>query len=294
MATIPSTYTVKKGDTLGKIGATYHLAPAMLVQLNHLSDPNHLRVGQVLRLRPEADPASATGAQTSSSAAKKPSAPPQPAEREITASDIIAKFAPDAADVYVQAFRDPGGLLAAAEITTPLRLSHFMAQCFTETGALKKFIESGLYSEAALGKMWDKGNWHRYFKDRAACVAMAAQCKVDQGVALFSLVYSNRMGNGPPETGDGWTYRGRGLLQTTGREGYRTLGPEYEADPDLVTRPDTALKPAVAKWRSGKLNAAADRNDIETITRVINGGLNGLDDRKKWFDKIYAYAKSGR
>lgn len=296
MSTRPGTYTVKAGDTLTGIATRFGMAPVELVRINHLRDANSLRVGEVLSLSPEAQPAGGGGATASSpptAAPQPPTAPPPVAKAQVTASDIVAKFAPRADAAYVEAFKDKGGLLAAAGITTPLRLAHFMAQCFTETGGLKKLVESGVYSEEGLGSMWDKGNWHRYFNDRSACVAMAGKCKGDKGVALFNLVYSNRMGNGGPETGDGWTYRGRGLLQTTGREGYRALGAEYEADPDLATRPDTALKPAISKWRSGNLNAAADRNDIETITRVINGGLNGLEDRKAWFAKIYPFAKAG-
>lgn len=211
----------------------------------------------------------------------------------VTAKDIVAKFATAAKLEYVTAFNDEGALLATAGITTPLRLAHFMAQALHETGGLTFKIESGRYSEKTLGQMWDSGNWRRYFKDRAACVAMAKQCKEDAGIALFSLVYGNRMGNGAPDTGDGWTYRGRGIIQTTGRESYRKFGKrcgvDFEQEPDLVIAGEHALKPALAEWADRNCNAAADQNDIERVTRLINGGTVGLEARKARFAKLWPF-----
>jgi putative chitinase len=216
----------------------------------------------------------------------------------VAAIDVVRKFAPTAHKNYVQAFEDPGGLLAKSGINTPLRLAHFMAQCLHETGGLTVLIESGRYSAKNLGNMWDSGNWHKYFANRAACVAMAEQCKVDKGIALFSLVYGDRMGNGPKETQDGWKYRGRGILQTTGRESYGKFGKKcgvgFEGDPDLVVSPEHALKPALAEWDSKHLNVAADNNDIEVVTKGINGGFVGLDDRKAWFAKILPFISKGQ
>lgn len=211
----------------------------------------------------------------------------------VKAIDVVKKFAPNAKQPYVDAFTDPGGLIAAAKIDTPLRLAHFMAQCLHETGSFSLLVESGRYSEKALGKMWDSGNWHKYFKDRAEMVAMAAQCAVDGGEALFSLVYGSRMGNGPPATKDGWRYRGRGIIQTTGRDSYARYGKQcgvpFEADPDLVTSGEHALKPALAEWSGKSLNDAADRNDITAVTRGINGGTVGLADRKALFGQVWAF-----
>ncbi len=210
-----------------------------------------------------------------------------------TGADVVAHFAPQAARAYRTAFAQGGALLDAAGVTSPIRLAHFMAQAFQETGAMTLLVESGSYGAAALGKMWDSGNWHRYFASRDACVAMAAQSAIDHGAALFSRVYGGRMGNGPAASGDGWTYRGRGVLQTTGREAYRTIGAtchvDFVAQPDLVIAPEHMLKPALAKWTAGHLNAAADHNDIEVITTSINGGMIGLDGRKAWFAKIFPF-----
>ena len=211
----------------------------------------------------------------------------------VRASDIVARFAPSAKDTYKQAFKQGDALLAKSGITTPLRLAHFMAQVLHETGALAILVENGNHSVKSLGALWDSGNWHKYFADRAACVKMADQCKLDHGVALFSLVYGNRMGNGPPASQDGWTYRGRGILQTTGRASYAAFGKRCGVDfvgtPDLVTSAEHALKPALAEWDDSHCNAAADHNDIELVTKLVNGGVVGLAERKKWFAKIWPF-----
>jgi len=211
----------------------------------------------------------------------------------VRASDIVTRFAPSAKDAYKQAFQQGDALLAKSGITTPLRLAHFMAQVLHETGGLTILVESGNYSAKNLGDMWDSGNWHKYFANRAACVKMADQCKLDHGAALFSLVYGNRMGNGPPATKDGWNYRGRGIIQTTGRESYAKFGAQcgvdFEGNPDLVVSGEHALKPALAEWTSKSLNDAADRNDITAITKGINGGTIGLAERTAWFVKIWNF-----
>jgi putative chitinase len=216
----------------------------------------------------------------------------------ITASAIQAKFAPQAKPNYVKAFQLGDELLAEHGITTPLRLTHFMAQVMHETGGLTLLVESGNYSKGALGKMWDAGNWRRYFSDRDGCVKMADSCRADKGEALFNLVYGGRMGNGPPTSGDGWKYRGRGVLQTTGRYSYakfaKRCGVPFELDPDLVFHEEHALKPALAEWKDKGINAAADADDIKVVTKKINGGLNGIPDRKAWFAKIWRFVIGGQ
>jgi len=211
----------------------------------------------------------------------------------ITASDVVAQFAPKAKAAYRTAFEESEGLMNRYGVNTPIRLAHFMAQCMQETGALTLLVESGAYKRTGLARMWDSGNWHKYFPNREACLAMADQCAIDNGAALFSLVYGGRMGNGPASTKDGWTYRGRGVLQTTGRESYKKFGVQcgvdFVSDPDLVIAPEHALKPALAEWEAKHLNQAADNNDIKVITLGINGGTVGLDGRKAWFAKIWPF-----
>jgi putative chitinase len=217
---------------------------------------------------------------------------------DVSANDVVKKFAPKARSNYVKAFANGDALLSDNEINSPLRLAHFMAQCLHETGGLTILVESGAYTERSLGRMWDLGNWHKYFKDRDACLKMADQCKIDHGEKLFNLVYGNRMGNGAPKSGDGWRYRGRGVLQTTGRASYRKFGQKcgvkFEDNPDLVVAPEHALKPALAEWREKHLNVAADHNDIEVVTKGINGGFVGLAERRTWFARIFAFVSGGK
>lgn len=211
----------------------------------------------------------------------------------VQASDVVAKFAPNAKPAYAQAFAAQPSQLALAQINTPLRLAHFMAQVLHETGALVILVENGRYTAKNLAAMWDAGNWHRYFANRASCVAMAEQCAVDGGIALFSLVYGNRMGNGGPASHDGWTYRGRGVLQTTGRASYAGFGTrcgvDFAGNPDLVITSAHALKPALLEWTDKHLNVAADHNDIAAVTLGINGGLIGLPQRTAWFARIWPF-----
>ncbi|MBW8784523.1 MAG: glycoside hydrolase family 19 protein [Novosphingobium sp.] len=213
----------------------------------------------------------------------------------MNANDLIRAFAPNARIEYRAAFADPAGLLERYAITTSLRLCHLLAQCFHETANLTVLAESGRYSRAALARLWDAGNWRAFFPDRADCLAMADSCAADGGEALLNRVYARReLGNGPPSSGDGWRYRGRGLVQTTGRANYRALGvrfaADFEAEPDLVCSSAHALQPALSVWHDGRLNAAADANDIQAITRRINGGLVGLDQRKAQFARLWSYA----
>ncbi len=197
------------------------------------------------------------------------------------AVDIARRLCRRARPEYLEAFEQGDALLDEAGINTPLRLAHFLAQVLHETGGLTVLVENHRYSAKNLANTWDDGNWHRYFPNKAALVAMAGQ-----GERLFNIVYGNRMGNGGPETGDGFRYRGRGILQTTGREAYRKYGircgVDFEGNPDLVTSAEHALKPALAEWTDGRCNAMADRGDIAGITRRINGGLIGFEDRKAW------------
>jgi hypothetical protein len=105
---------------------------------------------------------------------------------------------------------------------------------------------------------------------------------------IASRVYGGRMGNGDESTGDGWRYRGRGLIQLTGKSNYRKfcewVGDDVVAQPDLVAT-DYAVHSAVYYWTSRDLNRFADQDDVKKITQVINGGLNGLADRNAILDK---------
>lgn len=204
-------------------------------------------------------------------------------------ADIVRKLCPSAKPCYVQAFEKGDPLFKAHGITTPLRLAHFLAQCFHETGGLTIERESGNYSAGRIVEIFGIGH-------HSAAVSSSEAAKLARnGPALFDRVYG--LGNpkkaaelGNTQPGDGWKYRGNGVLQTTGRGNHRRMGQkcgvDFETYPEFITAPAHALKPALAEWSEGDLSAFADKDDIRTITRRINGGYNGLAERQEWFRKI--------
>lgn len=205
--------------------------------------------------------------------------------------EAVRHLCPNAKPSYVTAFEAGDALFARAGITTPLRLCHFLAQAIHETGGLTIEWESGNYSADRLLQIFGQGH------HSAAVTPDEAQRLARNGPAIFERVYG--LGNprkaaelGNTQPGDGWTYRGGGIMQTTGRANYRRMGQkcgvDFEAHPELVLSAEHALKPALAEWTEGNLNVAADRDDIIAITKRINGGLNGLDSRKEWLRRLKA------
>lgn len=214
------------------------------------------------------------------------------------AIDIVRRVAPGARTEYLAAFEAGEDQLKAGGISTPLRLAHLLAQVLHETGGLTIVRESGTYSAARIVEIFGVGH------HSAAVTAAEAKRLAGDGRALFDRVYglgnltlANQLGN--TRAGDGWIYRGNGLLQTTGRGRHREmseragLGDLFEVDPGAVTEPEHALKPALAEWARGNCNTLADRGDIRQITRVINGGYNGYADRVAWLDKVWAVIGTG-
>jgi putative chitinase len=106
--------------------------------------------------------------------------------------------------------------------------------------------------------------------------------------AIANLVYANRMGNGPPESGDGWRFAGKGLIQLTGKDNYTwfaaSLGISVEQAAEYLETFEGAAQSACCFWETNKLNTWADRGDILTLTKRINGGTIGLDDRIKHYN----------
>jgi predicted chitinase len=162
--------------------------------------------------------------------------------------------------------------MEAHRIDTPLRIAHFLAQIVHESAHMKYSSENLNYSASGLRKVFGK-----YFPTTALANAYARQPR-----KIASRVYANRMGNGDELSGDGWTYRGRGLMQLTGKNNYRAfsewLGQDVVSQPDRVAN-EFAAHSAVYYWTANGLNRYADRDDLTTITKRINGGLNGYKDR---------------
>lgn len=154
----------------------------------------------------------------------------------------------------------------AAGLTTPLRVAHFMAQVAHESAGFTRLEENLNYSAERLHAIWPK---------RFPTVESAA-LYARNPVELANKVYGGRLGNDKP--GDGWRFRGRGLIQLTGRANYAAYG--VEADPEIAAQPRDAARLALLYWARKALNDEADRDDIEAITRAINGGTVGLEERK--------------
>ena len=169
-------------------------------------------------------------------------------------------------------------------ITTPLRLAHFLAQCGHESGGFKAVRENLNYSAKGL-----MGIFKKYFPN--AKIALQYERKPEK---IASLVYGNRMGNGPESSMDGFTYRGRGYIQLTGKSNYslfdKTVPENIVADPDLVAT-KYPLASAAFFFNNNKLWAICDRGaDVATVTAVtkrVNGGTIGLPDRIKHFNEYY-------
>ncbi|MGE5049439.1 MAG: peptidoglycan-binding protein [Deltaproteobacteria bacterium] len=180
-------------------------------------------------------------------------------------------------------------------ITTPLRMAHFLAQALHETGGFRILRENMNYSAARLVEVFGV-NRH------SAAITQAEANRIErQEEAIAERVYglgnprkARELGNTQP--GDGFRYRGNGVLQTTGRGNHARLGAacgvDFEGNPELVTAAEHALKPALQEWSEGDLNIFADRNDIRAITRRINGGFNGLAEREAWFNRLWPLLKA--
>lgn len=178
---------------------------------------------------------------------------------------------PEMCKYYIDALNK---VLPQYEITTKLRLCHFLAQILHESGNLKYKCENLNYSAKALRSVFGK-----YFKTDEIANEYARKPE-----KIANKVYANRMGNGNEASGDGWKYRGRGLIQLTGKNNYTICGQSINLNlinnPDLlINTPEASVKAACWFWNKNNLNGLADRDDIKTITKHINGGYNGINDR---------------
>ncbi|NBP57455.1 glycoside hydrolase family 19 protein [bacterium] len=169
-------------------------------------------------------------------------------------------------------------LLPQYEINTPDRIAAFLAQCAHESGGFVFIKENLNYRWASLRKTFPK-----YFPTDAL-----AQQYEKQPEKIANRVYANRMGNGPEDSGDGWRFCGRGLIQVTGRENYSWFAASLQISPEEASEYmetfEGAAQSACWFWESNNLNQWADKGDIVTLTKRINGGTIGLEDRKKHYE----------
>jgi len=209
----------------------------------------------------------------------------------IDAIGIVNRIAPRAHENYLEAIRQGNLLFEQHGITTPLRMAHFLAQALHETGGFTILRVSMNYSQARLIEIFGINHHSAAIKaDEAAKLAGRPEDIAERVYGLGNPRKARELGNTNP--GDGFRYRGNGILQMTGRVNHQRIGAVckvgFEDNPDLAIAPEHALKPALQEWTEHKLNAPADKNDIRAITRCINGGFTGLNEREAWFGKAWA------
>ena len=163
---------------------------------------------------------------------------------------------------------------AKYDISTPQRQAAFIGQCAHESANFNTLEENLHYKAESLMKVWPS----RFTND------LIAGAYANNPEKIANKVYAGRMGNGDEESGDGWKYHGRGLIQLTGKDNYANCGSSLNLDllrnPDLLIEPKYATLSAGYFWNRKQLNLLADSKDYDTMTKRINGGLIGLDDRK--------------
>ncbi len=199
-----------------------------------------------------------------------------------------------------QAWVDPlnAAVLRFSLAGTRNRLAMFLAQVGHESAGFARLVENLNYSAQGLATTWpnrfgEKNAAGRYIrlpngrnKPNAQAESIARQPE-----RIANAVYSGRMGNGPVASGDGWKYRGRGLIQLTGKDLYiacgRAIGLDLAFQPHMLERPQWAALSAGWYWSERGLNALADAGDVRSVTRVVNGGEHGLEDRRQRFARAH-------
>jgi putative chitinase len=171
-------------------------------------------------------------------------------------------------------------ILPDYDITTPHRLAAFLAQCAHESGGFTAIKENLNYRPASLVALFKK-----YFDLDTATHYCAIPNKQE---AIANRIYANRMGNGPEESGDGYRYCGRGLIQLTGKDNYtryaQSLEISVEEASEHLTTFEGCVQSACWFWEANNLNQWADKGDILMLTKKINGGTIGLEDRIKHYN----------
>jgi putative chitinase len=171
-------------------------------------------------------------------------------------------------------------ILPDYDIDTPQRVAAFLAQCAHESGGFIALKENLNYRAVTLRKIFPK-----YFPTDALAEQYANLPNKQEAIA--NRVYANRMGNGDEASGDGFRYCGRGLIQLTGKQNYTkfadSIDTPVEEIPEFLQTFEGAIQSACWFWETNNLNQYADNNDILTMTKRINGGTIGLEDRMKHY-----------
>jgi putative chitinase len=194
--------------------------------------------------------------------------------------ETIFSVFPNAKPDIVDALVNSQDLLAGDYgIDTPLKMAHFLAQTAHESGGFRLMEENLNYSSDRLMVVFPK-----YFRN------VDARAYHRQPEKIANRVYANRMGNGDEASGDGYHFRGRGLIQLTGRNNYTLFAEENNLELDdavnFLTSPEGAVQSAAWFWNRNDLNMLAEDDNLTAVTKRINGGTHGLEERKKYTNKF--------
>ena len=169
------------------------------------------------------------------------------------------------------------------DIVEPEQRAAFLTQIAIESNDLRSTEENLSYSAGRIVAVWSSR-----FKN-----VDDAKPYARNPIALANKVYANRIGNGDEASGDGYRFRGRGLMQVTGRANYRALG--YEANPDALATPEVAAGSAASFWRTNGLHTATrvelSRSQFDAISRRVNGGTHGINERWAAYRRALAILK---
>lgn len=175
--------------------------------------------------------------------------------------------------------------------TTPRRVAAWLATLAHESARFTRLVENLNYSAEGLA-----ATWPARYADMAGQPNATARRIARRPEDIANLTYAGRLGNGSAGSGDGWRYRGRGLIQITGRANYwdcgAVIGRNLLDEPELLEQPYYAALSAAEWWHRNGCNALADTGDLAVVTRRVNGGLTGLDDRLKLYAAAMAYLGS--
>jgi len=193
--------------------------------------------------------------------------------------DQLQSFFEDTDEEIIDSFVEPlNKAMEHFEINTPQRIAMFLAQVGHESAGLTATKENLNYRASTLLKVFP-----RYFHDNDPADYEHKPEKI------ANLVYSNRMGNGDEDSGDGYKFRGRGLIQLTGHDNYNSFAHSMGMGIDeavlYLEGPEGAAMSAAWFWNSRHLNAVADAGDVVKATKLINGGTIGLEERKALYEE---------
>lgn len=189
--------------------------------------------------------------------------------------------------------------MARFGIESERQVAAWLAQTAHESGGYTALVENLNYRAATMAVCWPgrfgvknaDGTWAKDAKGARVPnkFALALERKPE---AIANVVYASRMGNGPTETGEGWKFRGRGLKQLTGKDNYtrcgQALGLDLVGNPDQLLEPEGAALSAAWFWSVNKCGALADADDFVGLTKRINGGTIGLEDRQRRYKAVLA------